>query len=58
MIIIVLLLTIMHKKGLCILNFKETKESQEKLSDKPNFPDLILKKKKCSYILKVMAHIG
>lgn len=32
----------MHKKSICILNFEETKESQEKLRDEPNFPNLIL----------------
>lgn len=36
----------MHKKVLCILNFEETKESCQKLRDKPNLPNLILKKKK------------
>lgn len=43
----------MHEKVLCILNFKETKESWQKLRDKSNFPNLIIKKNNlCSYILK------
>ena len=43
----------MHKKVLWILNFEETKESWQKLRDKPNLPNLILKKKNLyCYILK------
>ena len=43
----------MLKKVLCILNFEETKESWQKLKDKLNLPNLILKKKNLySYILK------
>ena len=42
----------MHKKVLCILNFEETKESWQKLRDKSNSPNLIVKKNNlCSYIL-------
>lgn len=34
----------MYKKDLCISNLGETKESQEKLRERPNFFSLILRK--------------